>query len=106
MKTIVLITMNSEKWIKKVLKRIKQEGEFNLIIIDNMSTDNTVPMIVGEVGFGFIKEEQYKFFINTKVKTREECVDMINKLTDKNYLLIDDNMNKMKLRKRLKDVTN
>lgn len=103
--TIGIYTNNSEKWIGKVIKRIypyigKEVTE--LIIIDNMSTDNTVPIIVETIGQDFMQEDIFKFFINTKDKGYKNSVDKMNKIkTNDKLLVINKNINIRKLKKKV-----
>lgn len=68
MKSFIVLTDNSESYIKDVLcSLLPLEKEEELIIFDNHSTDNTVPNIVGTMGILWIDEDQrYKFYINKK----------------------------------------
>ena len=72
MKSYIVITDNSEKYIHDVLcSLLPLSDNEELIIFDNHSTDETVPIIVGTMGILWI-EEGYKFYINTKKCTYEE----------------------------------
>ena len=76
MKSFILITDNSEQYIKDVLYSLlplKEDEE--LIIFDNLSKDNTVPFIVEKMGILWI-DKRHKFYINTK---KEEYETIKNK---------------------------
>lgn len=107
--SIGIYTNNSEKWIGKVLKRLYPYllGNTELIIFDDMSKDETVPIIVSIIGRDFLKEEKYKFYINTSKKGLEETIKNINKVktTDK-LLIISQNINKRQLEKKVRDLLN
>lgn len=78
MKSYLIITNNSEKAVEDLLLKVLpiDEEKEQLIIFDNLSTDNTVPIIVSTVGLNFIDEENYKFYINKK---KEKVKDIIEK---------------------------
>lgn len=107
--SIGIYTNNSEKWIGKVLKRLYPYllGNTELIIFDDMSTDETVPILVSTIGRDFLEEEKYKFYINTSKKGLEETIKNINKVktTDK-LLIISQNINKRQLEKKVRDLLN
>lgn len=68
MKSFILLTDNSESYIHDVLcSLLPLEENEELIIFDNLSSDNTVPIIVATMGTLWIDEKQrYKFYINKK----------------------------------------
>lgn len=107
--SIGIYTNNSEKWIGKVLKRLYPYllGNTELIIFDDMSTDETVPILVSTIGRDFLEEDKYKFYINTSKKGLEETIKNINKVktTDK-LLIISQNINKRQLEKKVRDLLN
>lgn len=73
MKSFIVLTDNSESYIKDVLYSLlplKKDEE--LIIFDNLSSDNTVPTIVASMGTLWIdKKQRYKFYINKKKENLE-----------------------------------
>ena len=74
-RSIILYTNNSEKYIERVLRSILEqidETKEQLIIVDDLSTDQTVPIIVGLIGYLFEDEEHYKFYINTAKKGKKD----------------------------------
>lgn len=76
-KSYILYTCNSEKAIKRVLPYLVQnlnEKEEQIVIIDDMSEDQTVPLIVGYIGYMFEDEEHYKFYINTKKEGKRKSI--------------------------------
>lgn len=74
MKSFILITDESESYVKDVLySLLPLEEDEELIIFDNHSKDNTVPFIVEKMGILWIdKKERYKFYINKKKESYEE----------------------------------
>lgn len=97
----VLITDNSEEYLENLLKNVLEQmkEDENLIIIDNLSEDETVPIIVGLIGYDFMDEEKYKFYINSfkkpigesrkiakKINTKENIVFINRKSISKNYM--------------------
>lgn len=92
MKTsLIVYTNNSEKYIGKLLKSILEqidETEQELIIVDDLSTDNTVPIIVDTIGLNFVDEEHYKFYINTMTKGKKESIEMAKKIAKGDFKFI------------------
>lgn len=81
-----IITDHSEDYIGKLLEEVLKQMEFGdkLIIVDNLSDDETVPKIVETISYGFIDEEKITFYINCKPKTPRENKEMIKKILIKN----------------------
>ena len=73
MKSFIVLTDNSEKYIKNVLSSLLPlEKDAELIIFDNHSIDNTVPNIISTMGVLWIdKDNRYKFYINKKKEDLE-----------------------------------
>ena len=82
MKSYLIITNNSEKTVEDLLLKVLpiDEEKEQLIIFDNLSTDNTVPIIVSTVGLNFIDEENYKFYINKKKEKIKDIVEKAKKI--------------------------
>lgn len=105
--SIILITENSQKWIGKVIKRLRTYieclPEVQFVFIDNRSEDDTVPQIVNLINTNFIDEERFKFFINTSKKTIEEMEEMASKIaSSENCVIIKKNMNIRQLDKAIR----
>lgn len=84
MKTSYIIyTNNSEKQVENYINKFKQlwsNDEDELIIIDDLSEDQTVPIIVGMIGLFFKDEEHFKFYINKPKKGKIKSIQMAKKL--------------------------
>ena len=71
----IIYTNNSEKYIERLLKSILEqidETKEQLIIVDDLSEDKTVPLIVNTIGLNFTDEEHYKFYINEFKKVKKQ----------------------------------
>lgn len=108
MKSYILITDNCESYIHDVLcSLLPLEENEELIIFDNLSTDNTVPNIVSTIDpmMWLDEKARYRFYINTK---REE-IEVIKKkalsIAKGNAIFID-KKEKFDIREVLKDVKN
>lgn len=93
MKTSYIIyTNNSEEKIEEYINKFKElwsNDEDELIIIDDLSEDQTVPIIVGMIGLFFKDEEHFKFYINTPKKGKTNSIKMAKKLaTHKQKVII------------------
>lgn len=99
-KSLIVYTYNSEKYIGKLLKSILEqidETEQELIIVDDLSTDNTVPIIVDTIGLNFIDEEHYKFYINSTQKGKRKSVEMAKKIALGNFKFIINKRKRVKI---------
>lgn len=92
MKTSYIIyTNNSEKEIEEYIKefmKLWSNDEDDLIIVDDMSTDDTVPIIVNLIGFYFEDEEHFKFFINRPKKGKVKSIQMAKKLANNRHKVL------------------
>lgn len=86
MKTSYIIyTHNSEKEIQNYINRFQElwsNDDDDLIIIDDLSEDQTVPIIVGTIGLFFKDEEHFKFYINNPKKGKTKSIKMAKKLAN------------------------
>lgn len=82
----IIYTNNSAKYIGRVLSKIlnKMDEDEQLVIVDDMSTDQTIPIIVGLVGYNWEDEEHYKLFINTSIKGKRKSIEMAKKIANDN----------------------
>ena len=99
-RSFIVYTRNSEKYIAKLLKSIIEqidETEEELIIVDDLSTDNTVPEIVNSVGLNFTDEKHYKFYINTPVKGKRASIEMAKKIATGDFKFIINKKRRIKL---------
>lgn len=80
MKTSYIIyTNNSEDKVEGYINKFKElwnDDEDELIIIDDLSEDQTVPIIVGTIGLFFKDEEHFKFYINKPKKGKIKSIKM------------------------------
>lgn len=82
-RSLIIYTHNSEKYIGKLLNSIMKqidETKEQLIIVDDMSTDNTIPIIVQTIGYFFTDEEHYKLYINTSLKGKHNSIELAKKI--------------------------
>ena len=96
----ILYTNNSQKYIQRLLESILEqidETQEELIIIDDLSTDNTVPLIVNTIGLNFTDEEHYKFYINMKQKGKCESVKMGKQVARGDFKFIINKKRRIKL---------
>ena len=84
MKTSYIIyTNNSEKEIENYINKFKElwsNDDDELIIVDDLSEDQTVPIIVGTIGLFLKDEEHFKFYINKTKKGKTKSIKMAKKL--------------------------
>ena len=98
-KSLIIYTNNSEKYIEKLLKSILEqidETEEELVIIDDLSTDETVPIIVSTIGLNFVDEEHYKFYINAEKKGKRKSVEMAKKIAKGDFKFIVNKKKRLK----------
>ena len=76
MTSYIVYTRNDEKKVvatlNSVLERLKEDDQ--LIIFDNHSTDQSVPLIVNTIGVNFKDEERFKFYIMMKKEPRKSVI--------------------------------
>ena len=90
-RSFILYTNNSEKYIGKVIESIMEqmdETKEELIIVDDLSTDNTIPIIVNKIAYFFTDEDHYKLYINTKPKGKAKSIEMGKKIATGNFKFI------------------
>ncbi|MCI8618341.1 MAG: glycosyltransferase family 2 protein [Clostridia bacterium] len=92
MKTSYIIyTNNSEDKIEEYINKFKEmwnNNEDELIIVDDLSQDQTVPIIVGTIGLFFKDEEHFKFYINTEKKGKTKSIQMAKKIATNRHKAI------------------
>lgn len=99
-RSFIIYTNNSERYIEKLLKSILEqidETKEEIIIVDDMSKDNTVPLIVNTIGLNFTDEEHYKFYINTPKKGKRASVEMAKKIAKGDFKFIVNKKRRIKL---------
>lgn len=99
-RSLIVYTNNSEKYIGKliasIMEQIDEEKE-ELIIVDDLSTDNTVPIIVNTIGYFFTDEDHYKLFINTAPKGKAGSIEMGKKIAKGDFKFIINKKGRIKL---------
>ena len=82
-KSYILYTCNSEKAIRRILPylvdHLDDENE-QIVIIDDLSEDDTIPLTVGYVGYNWENEEHYKLYINTKKEGKRKSIKKAMKI--------------------------
>lgn len=99
-RSLIVYTNNSEKYIAKLLNSILEqidETKEQLVIVDDLSTDNTVPLIVDTIGLNFTDEEHYKFFINTPKKGKKDSIEMAKKIATGDFKFVINKKGRVKL---------
>lgn len=86
----IIYTNNSEKYIGRVLKKVldKMNENDQLVIVDDRSEDNTIPLVVGYVGYNWEDEEHYKLYINTDIKGKRKSIEMAKKIATGDFKFI------------------
>lgn len=99
-RSLILYVNNSQKYLEKVLKCILEqidETQEELIIIDDCSTDDSVPIIVNTIGLNFTDEEHYKFFINMNKKGKKDSIKMGKQIAKGDFKFIINKKRRFKL---------
>ena len=98
--SLIIYTHNSDKYIGRLLESIMEqmdETKYEIIIVDDLSTDNTIPIIVQTIGYFFTDEEHYKLYINSKPKGKKESVEMAKKIATGDFKFIINKKKRIKL---------
>ena len=99
-RSLIIYTNNSEKYIGRLIESIMEqidETKEELIIVDDMSTDKTIPIIVEKIGYFFTDEEHYKLYINRPIKGKKESIKMAKKIAKGNFKFIINKKKRIKL---------
>lgn len=100
MTSLIIYTHNSEKYIGRLLESIMEqmdETKYEIIIVDDLSTDNTIPIIVQTIGYFFTDEEHYKLYINTSPKGKRNSIEMAKEIAKGNFKFIINKKKRIKL---------
>lgn len=99
-RSIIIYTHNSEKYIGRlidsILEQIDTDNE-QLIIVDDMSEDKTIPIIVEKIGYWFTEEEHFKLFINTAEKGKKDSIEMAKKIAVGNFKFVINKRGRVRL---------
>jgi len=99
-RSLIVYTNNSQKYIEKLLQSILEqidETKEELIIIDDLSQDNTVPLIVNTIGLNFTDEEHYKFYINQERIGKRASIEKFKKIAKGDFKFIVNKKGRIKL---------
>ena len=99
-RSLVVYTNNSEKYIGKVIESIMEqmdETKEELIISDDLSTDNTIPIIVNKIAYFFTDEDHYKLYINTKPKGKAKSIEMAKKIATGDFVFVINKHKRIKI---------
>lgn len=99
-RSLIVYTNNSEKYIGNLIESIMEQIDENkeeLIIVDDLSTDNTIPIIVNTIGYFFTDEEHYKLYINTSPKGKKDSIEMAKKIAKGDFKFIINKKKRIKL---------
>lgn len=99
-RSIIIYTHNSEKYIGRLIDSILEQIDVDneqLIIVDDMSEDKTIPIIVEKIGYWFTEEERFKLFINTSEKGKKDSIEMAKKIATGNFKFIINKKGRVRL---------
>lgn len=92
MKSFIVVTDNSRDYIENVLWSLLplQDNE-ELIIFDNLSTDESVPKIIGKIDpmMWLDDNQKYKFYINKQKESIEETINKAKSIARGTPIVID-----------------
>lgn len=89
--SVIVTTDNSESYIQDLMWTLMEQIDLEttqLIVVDNMSEDQTVPIIVGTIGYDFLNEQRVKFYINTSKKKEKDSIGLGLKLAKGKPIII------------------
>lgn len=98
-RSLILYTNNSEKYIGKVLNCIldQMKEDDQLVIVDDMSTDQTIPLVVGLINYLFEDEDHYKLYINTSIKGKSKSIEIAKKIASGDFKFVINKKKKFRL---------
>lgn len=99
-RSFIVYTNNSERYIGKLLESIVDQMDDDneqLVIIDDLSTDRTVPIIVETLGYLLTDEEHYKFYINKMPKGKKMSVETGKKVASGDFKFIINKKKRIKI---------
>ena len=89
--SLIITTDNSENYIQDLMWTLMEQIDLDttqLIVVDNMSQDQTVPIIVGTIGYDFLNEQRVKFYINTSKKKEKDSINVALRLAKGKPIII------------------
>lgn len=98
-RSLIIYTNNSEKYIGRLLSSVldQMKDDDELVIVDDMSTDQTIPIVVGLVGYLWEDEEHYKLYINTNEKGKRDSVEMAKTIASGDFKFIINKKKRIKI---------
>ena len=98
-RSLIVYTNNSGSYIQRLIDSILEQmtEDDELIIVDDLSQDETIPIIVGEVGYNWEDEEHYKLYINTSIKGKKASIEMAKKIATGDFKYIINKRKRIKL---------
>ena len=99
-RSFIVYTNNSQKYISKLLQSILEqmdETEEQLVIVDDLSTDGTMPEIVATVGYNFIDEEHFKLYINNEPIGKKASIEKAKKIATGDFKFIINKKGRVKI---------
>ena len=99
-RSFIIYTNNSERYIGKLLESIidqMNDEEEQIVIIDDLSTDRTVPIIVETLGYLLTNEDHYKFYINRAPRGKKTSVETGKKVASGDFKFIVNKKKRIKI---------
>lgn len=99
-RSLIIYTNNSERYISKLLDSIMEQiddSKEQLIIVDDRSEDNTIPIIVTKLNYFFTDEEHYKLYINTSEKGKRNSIEMAKKIATGDFKFVINKKKRIKI---------
>lgn len=99
-RSLIVYTNNSERYIGKLLQSILEQiddTQEQLIIIDDLSKDGTMPEIVSTIGYNFMDEEHYKLYINNEPIGKKASIEKAKKIATGDFKFIINKKGRVKI---------
>ena len=98
-RSFIIYTYNSQKYIGNLIDSLMEQIQDNeqIVIVDDMSEDNTVPIIVEKIGYFFTDEDHYKLYINSTKKGKKDSVAMAKKIATGDFKFIINKKGRIKV---------
>ena len=99
-RSFIIYTNNSEKYIGKLLQSIVDQMDDEteqIVIVDDMSTDQTINTIITTLGYLLMDEEHYKLYINRPIKGKRNSIEMGKKIASGDFKFIINKKKRIKV---------